>query len=322
MKTRKDNQQQYDRTARWLVERSKEALLSTFFNIEADSIEFIRQEPQQVVHIGSSDFPLRIRQNGREAIFLLELQTHWNWQKAQKMLYYYVIFQEKYQVPVIPCMLLFLKNSKATDLYEDERVKFQFDLTRLWELPAEKYIDTTLELLPFVPLMDGGLKCVDDIEHRIYNASRTNMEKSQLLVTLTILTGLLDKGLAADLVGRRRELMIESPAYDIMREDLKPFLREELREEFRPIFREELRPQLTEELKPQLTEELKPQLTEELRPQLTEELRPQLTEELRPQLRKENMQEVARRLLSMGHSVAVVRQATDLSVEEILCLSD
>ena len=169
MKTRKDNQQQYDRTARWLVERSKEALLSTFFNIEADSIEFIRQEPQQVVHIGSSDFPLRIRQNGREAIFLLELQTHWNWQKAQKMLYYYVIFQEKYQVPVIPCMLLFLKNSKATDLYEDERVKFQFDLTRLWELPAEKYIDTTLELLPFVPLMDGGLKCVDDIEHRIYN---------------------------------------------------------------------------------------------------------------------------------------------------------
>ena len=79
MAKKKDNQQQYDRTTRWLVERSKEALLSKFFHIEADSIEFIRQEPQQVVHIGSSDFPLRVRQNGKETILLLELQTHWSW---------------------------------------------------------------------------------------------------------------------------------------------------------------------------------------------------------------------------------------------------
>jgi hypothetical protein len=73
---------------------------------------------------------------------------------------------------------------------------------------------------PFIPLMSGGEEVIDEIEGRIYGSERLNPEeKGDILTAMAVFAGLKDKELARALIDRRRDIMIQSAAYEIIKEE-------------------------------------------------------------------------------------------------------
>jgi hypothetical protein len=67
-------------------------------------------------------------------------------------------------------------------------------------------------------LMDGGLDMLEDAEQQLYNDKDLSVEtKADLLTAMAIFTGMRDKELAQRLMERRRDIMIQSPIYDIIK---------------------------------------------------------------------------------------------------------
>ena len=74
-------------------------------------------------------------------------------------------------------------------------------------------------MLPFVPAMEGGSEAVWEAEKRIYESELPIEDKADLLTAMAIFAGLKSEALARKLVERRRDIMIESAAYDIIKEE-------------------------------------------------------------------------------------------------------
>ena len=68
--------------------------------------------------------------------------------------------------------------------------------------------------------MKGGESYVEEAEERIYKAGGLERcEKADLLTGLAIFTGLKNKEKARRLIERRRDIMIESAAYEIIKQE-------------------------------------------------------------------------------------------------------
>ena len=74
-------------------------------------------------------------------------------------------------------------------------------------------------MLPFVPLMKGGDAAMDEAESMIYASPRPRSEKADMLTSMAILSGLVSPDLPAKLIARRKDIMIESAAYDIIKQE-------------------------------------------------------------------------------------------------------
>ncbi len=68
-----------------------------------------------------------------------------------------------------------------------------------------------------IPLMDGGLEMLRETERRIYESTDPKMEDN--LMIFSIFTGLRDKNLSLEIIKRRREIMVESPVYEMILEE-------------------------------------------------------------------------------------------------------
>ena len=70
--------------------------------------------------------------------------------------------------------------------------------------------------------MKGGLERVFEAERSIYSSKEIDREeKGDLLTALAIFTGLKDGQVMQALIDRRRDIMIESPAYDVIKKEGK-----------------------------------------------------------------------------------------------------
>lgn len=70
--------------------------------------------------------------------------------------------------------------------------------------------------------MNGGESLVEEFDRNIYKDQRINIEqKADILTAMAIFTGLKDKQLATELIKRRRDIMIQSPIYDLIKEEGK-----------------------------------------------------------------------------------------------------
>ena len=86
---------------------------------------------------------------------------------------------------------------------EDEEVRYRYRVVKL-----------------YISLMNGGEEYVEEVEERIYRADGLGRcEKADLLTGLAILTGLKDRAKAWKLIDRRRNIMIESAAYEIIKQE-------------------------------------------------------------------------------------------------------
>ena len=212
---------QYDAAMKVIVEMGKDVLLRHFLQLDTLSAELIEEIPQETVSLRRSDFPLRIcDRDGSEKIVLLEFQTSWATEAVWRLMDYAVRFKLKYRLPVIPAMLLLREHPKATGVYRDECFEFRFHLVQLWEQRASEVLaQQELLLLPLVPVMDSNADHVLEAERRLYDSELLTVQKADLLTALTIFAGIQDVSLAQKLLKRRRDIMIQSPTYDLIRNE-------------------------------------------------------------------------------------------------------
>jgi hypothetical protein len=74
-------------------------------------------------------------------------------------------------------------------------------------------------MLPFVPLMNGGADCFDQAEAIIYGSERERPVKADMLTSMAIFSGLISVEIPAQLIARRKDIMMESVAYDIIKQE-------------------------------------------------------------------------------------------------------
>lgn len=208
---------QYDIALKTLLECAREDFFREILQENVREVKGIEELPQETVSVRSTDFPVRVfDEDGRELIHLIEFQTDWKREKLWSMLQYKARYTEKYHLPVRSTMVLLRKSDIAVDFLEEEELHFKFRLVKMWELPAGKFLAQQC-LLPMVPLMDGGLELIREVEEKIYSSD--DAHKIDNLTIFSILTGLRDKELSLELVKRRRDIMIESPVYDMILEE-------------------------------------------------------------------------------------------------------
>ena len=220
----------YDVAAKVVIDTSKETILRRFLEIELESVELIEELPQEIVSLKRSDFPLLvIQKDGQKSIVLIEIQTVFSREFELRLIDYTVRYMLKYNIEVTPFVLLLKPTSKATGVYTDKRLSFRYEIVRLWEKKAKDF-QGDITIYPFIPfsfrrvteeqMMDGGLDMLEDAEQQLYNDKDLSVEsKADLLTAMAIFTGMRDKELAQKLMERRRDIMIQSPIYDIIKEE-------------------------------------------------------------------------------------------------------
>jgi len=98
-------------------------------------------------------------------------------------------------------------------------VRYHFRLVRVYELDAAPVVATPIvNLLPFVPVMRGGIELTDTAERLVYESALPRSDKADMLTGMALLAGLVSKELTRHLILQRRDLMIQSAAYEIIKE--------------------------------------------------------------------------------------------------------
>ena len=121
---------------------------------------------------------------------------------------------------VISLIVLLSPDSAVTNRYEDEEVRYEFRLVKIADFRAEEVMELNIPcLLPFVPLMKGGEQYLDEADRRITESPFPLEVKSDLLTGMAILSGLVSQSWPMRLIERRRDIMIESAAYEIIRQE-------------------------------------------------------------------------------------------------------
>ncbi|HEO65550.1 MAG TPA: hypothetical protein ENI73_06730 [Spirochaetes bacterium] len=210
----------YDIVSKRLLEIGKESILREIIGVQLDEAKLI-ELPQELLSLNRVDSPLLVEVKDKEDyIILLEWQSNWNADKVQDILGYRSRLKKKYHKPVKSVMVLFQPNNRAISHYKDEELSFHFTLIRMWKLLASHFAEKEIpELWPFLPLMEGGLSYVNKIEKKIYNSSINRSIRADLLTSLSIFTSMKDKLLASELLKKRRDIMIESPIYDLIKQE-------------------------------------------------------------------------------------------------------
>ena len=210
----------YDIAAKAILDISKEHIIREFLGLDDKYIHYLDDLPEETVSIRRSDFPLRVTlKDGKEIIVLIEIQTEFNNDFVLRLIDYTVRFMLRYHLRVIPLILLLTPSQSATGVYEDDRIKFRYEIVRFWEKKAEDYLNN-IYLFPFLPLMDGGDKVIEQAEKIIYESVDIEIRhKADLLTAMAIFAGLRDRNLGVWLAERRRDIMIKSPVYEFIKEE-------------------------------------------------------------------------------------------------------
>jgi len=210
----------YDIAAKVVIENGKEAILRRFLNIDPNNIEVIDQLPEETASLRRSDFPLLVTfKDGKRNIVLIEIQTEFDKDFPLRLIEYSVRFILKYHLEVIPFVLVLRKSELATGFFTNNILTFKYEVFRFWEKESKNYLDETY-IYPFLPLMNGGEDIIDEIDRKIVENDKISIgEKSDLLTSLAIFAGFKNRSLAIQLVKRRRDIMMESPTYEILREE-------------------------------------------------------------------------------------------------------
>lgn len=210
---------QYDITSKLIIEKGNREILHYFLHVDPVSIEVIENLPQELPSVRRSDFLLKVTdRDQQEQLYLIEFQTYWDVEAVKNLMIYTLLAQKKYKnLPLVPTMLLFHEHRTALGEYQDDLFSFRFRLIKMWEQNGEQILNTNSYILyPFIPIMIGDEEITLEAENRLYNSDLDRETKSDLLTSLTIFAGLRSKQLCKILMERRRDLMFESPGYDIL----------------------------------------------------------------------------------------------------------
>lgn len=208
----------YDAATKILMTSCRDEIIRSFLGIDVRESHLITELHQETVSLKRSDYPIMITDEAdHRQIVIIELQTRWNRHVPLHLLDYRTRHLIKHDVPVISCILLLRPSTSAANSYADSEVHFQYRLVDLSKMDAGTIINEgSACLMPFVPLMRNGRDLAEQADNLIYGSSHSREQKADLLTSMAILSGLIDADLPARLIARRRDIMIESAAYDII----------------------------------------------------------------------------------------------------------
>ena len=223
----------YDIATKVLMEKCREEILRRLVGVSVAQSSLVLELPQETVSVKRSDFAVLVTDEaGAVRLVLLEIQGRWERQIPLRLLDYRTRYILKHDVEAISCVLLLQPSGSATALYEDREVRYAYRLIKLYEMDAREIVEEkVLCLLPFVPLMRHGKDLLDRADSLLYESSLPRADKADMLTVMTIFAGLVSATLPLMLVARRRDIMIESAAYDIIKQEgLQQGLQEGLQE--------------------------------------------------------------------------------------------
>jgi len=91
---------------------------------------------------------------------------------------------------------------------------------KLYELDAAEVIrGRKLCLLPLAPLMRGGVELAAEADALIVASELAEEAKADMLTAMTLLAGLVSEDLALRLLNRRRDLMMQSIGYELIKRE-------------------------------------------------------------------------------------------------------
>ena len=212
---------QYDIATKVLMDQAAASLMERFLGIRTAEFEYVEELPQESVSLKRSDYILRVTdKDGKTQIGIWEFLSVWKRSAVLNLIDYTVRALIKFKLPVIPVLLLLRPAPAASNFFEEGGLRFTFTLVQFAEMSAAELLrEADVCLFPFVPLMQGETHLIWEAEQRIYASGLATEEKADLLTAMTILAGLKDQQLARQLVERRRDIMIQSYGYDIIKEE-------------------------------------------------------------------------------------------------------
>ncbi|MBF0551231.1 MAG: hypothetical protein HQK60_11915 [Deltaproteobacteria bacterium] len=211
---------QYDISSKILIEKCREEILRRLLGISVATSDLLEEVATETVSARYVDTAIRVTdQAGKQEIIILEVQTRWDNDVPLRLLEYRCRYMLKYHQETTACVLLFRPSATVTDRYEDKDVQFRFRLIPIYEFDArEVFQEDVLCLMPLIPLMRHGEEFLDQADRSIYESSLSKKDKADFLAIMAILSGLVSKEFAQTLVSRRRGIMLESAAYEVIRE--------------------------------------------------------------------------------------------------------
>jgi len=215
--------QQYDIAAKVLIDSCRDDIIRYLLDLPVHQSRLMEPLPQETVSLKRGDYPVLVTDNeGREQLIVLEIQTDWDRTVPLHLLDYRIRYLIKHDVEALTCVLLLRPSGSAADFYEDLEVRFRYRLVRIYELDARAVVsEGPICMLPFVPLMKGGADCFDQAESIIYGSERERPVKADMLTSMAIFSGLISTEIPARLIARRKDIMMESVAYDIIKQEGK-----------------------------------------------------------------------------------------------------
>lgn len=212
---------QYDVASKVLMETCRDDMIRYFAGIDVAKSDLISELPQETVSLKRSDFPvLATDRNGEKNLILFELQTHWKQDTPLNLLDHRTRYQIKMKLDPVSVLILLKPSGRASHIYKNSEVQFAFRLIKIYDMDAREILDHgPLCLLPFTPLMNHGPELLDQADNLIYQSERTRIDKANMLTSLAILSGIVSNDLPVQLINRRKDIMIESAAYDIIKQD-------------------------------------------------------------------------------------------------------
>jgi hypothetical protein len=168
-----------------------------------------------------SDFPILVTdEHGHRRLVLIEIQSSWDRHLPLRLLDYRTRHLLKHGVEVVSCILLLRPSLALTERYVDNEVNYHYRVVRVYDLDAREILaQEVLCLLPFVPLMKHGQELTARADELLYQSPLPRSDKSDMLTVMAIFSGMVSSDLSRLLVSRRRDLMIESAAYDVIRQE-------------------------------------------------------------------------------------------------------
>jgi hypothetical protein len=211
----------YDIAAKVVMEKCRGEILRRLLGLSVSESTILEELPQETVSLKRSDFPLLVtEESGSQRLVLIEIQSEWDNHIPLRLLDYRSRYLLKHDVEAISCVLLLRPSNKAVASYEDNEVSYSYRLIPIYELDAREIIEEKiLCLMPFVPLMQHGEELVETADTALYESSLSRQDRADMLTAMTIFSGLVSSTLPHQLIAKRRDIMIESAAYDIIKQE-------------------------------------------------------------------------------------------------------
>ncbi|MBF0477009.1 MAG: hypothetical protein HQK59_14505 [Deltaproteobacteria bacterium] len=212
---------QYDVCTKVMMEKCRDVILRHWVGIPVLESRLIDPLPQETVSLKRSDYSVLVTDEyGVRKLVLLEIQTRWDKKIGLRMLDYRSRYLLEYELEAISCVLLLCPSPQAVDVYQDNQVTFRFQVIRVYDLDAQEIIDKGITCLaPFVPLMQHGRELIDEADKLIYESSAPKIDKADMLTAMAIFSGLISPSLPGYLVSKRRDIMIESVGYEVIKRE-------------------------------------------------------------------------------------------------------